>query len=386
MIAVIADDLTGAAELAGIGLEHGLKTEVTTNVKPAYDTDLLIIATDTRSLTETDAKRITYELTLQLIALKPQVIFKKIDSVLRGHIIAELDSQLEASGTKKAIIVPGNPLHNKKVKDGIYYYNNQPVHLSNYAIDPAFPVVSSNVNHMLRANDRLPIAKSNEKLCNEGITICEAAEEFDLKHWIKQADDQTIIAGASGLFTQLLKHLGHQHSSVAKAPFSLLTPKLFVFGSTFFQDKIEMSNGIINNIPVIYIPSWIISDQHLKHYLYESYANEVVQNLNEYQNAIIAVHPNTTKKLDIDPMLLAHKMGLILKCISQQIALKELLIEGGATAWAILAHLQISKLYPLQQMSPGVIRMNIAGDNQLCVTLKPGSYEWPTQVWAPSNL
>ena len=66
-----------------------------------------------------------------------------------------------------------------------------------------------------------------------------------------------------------------------------------------------------------------------------------------------------------------------------EIALKELLIEGGATAWAILEHLQISKLQPLQQMSPGVIRMGIAGDNQLCVTLKPGSYEWPTQVWVP---
>jgi uncharacterized protein YgbK (DUF1537 family) len=385
MIAVIADDLTGAAELAGIGLEHGLKTEVTTNVGHAHDTYLLIIATDTRSLSEADAKRITYEITLKLIALKPQVIFKKIDSVLRGHIVAELSSQMEASGAKRAIIVPGNPHHNKKVKDGIYYYNEHPVSLSNYSIDPAFPIISSNVRDMLRVDDILSILKPQEKLTDEGMLACEATEEQDLKHWIEQTDNNTIIAGAAGLFKHLLAHLGHEQSSPVNNPDSLFTPRLFVFGSTFYQGKINVNNGFMNNIPVIYIPSWIIADHDHKQHLYESYANEVVQNLKEHESAIIAIHPGTTKELDVEPASLARKMGIIVKYISQQISLNELLIEGGATAWAILEHLQISKMHPLQQISQGVIRMGIAGNNQLCVTLKPGSYEWPAPVWKPTN-
>ena len=51
MIAVIADDLTGAAELGGIGLRHGLKTEVRTiaGTKLPPATDLLVIAADSRS-------------------------------------------------------------------------------------------------------------------------------------------------------------------------------------------------------------------------------------------------------------------------------------------------------------------------------------------------
>ena len=385
MIAVIADDLTGAAELAGIGLAYGLKTQVTTDVEHTPNTDLLIIATDTRSLSAADAKLVIYEITLKLIALKPQVIFKKIDSVLRGHILEELSSQLEASGSNRVLIVPGNPQHNKKVKDGIYYYNDQPVHLSNYSIDPAFPVTSSNVRNMLCADETLPVLKPNEKLSDKGIIICEAAEEHDLKHWVKQADDNTVIAGASGLFNQLLNYLGHEQLVSIKVPSPFLAPRLFVFGSTFYQGKINVNDGFMNNIPVIYIPSWIIRDRDPKQHLYESYANEVLQNLKEHQGAIIAVHPDTTREIHIEPANLARKMAVIVSYIIRQIYLKELLIEGGATAWAILEHLKISKLYPVQQMSPGVIRMGIADNNQLYVTLKPGSYEWPARVWEPTN-
>lgn len=115
MIAVIADDLTGAAELAGIGLNHGLRTEVSTTVDEYCDADLLVIATDTRSLAVNEAKNIVHDLTIRLQRLKPRFLFKKIDSVLRGNIIEELQSQLTASGLKRALIVPGNPHHSKKV-------------------------------------------------------------------------------------------------------------------------------------------------------------------------------------------------------------------------------------------------------------------------------
>jgi uncharacterized protein YgbK (DUF1537 family) len=382
MIAVIADDLTGAAELAGIGLDYQLKTEVNTIVEPGCKADLLIIATDTRSLPAAEAIRITYELTHQLMALKPRVLFKKIDSVLRGHILDEVSSQMKASGLKRALIIPGNVQHGKKVIDGIYYFNNVPVHLSNYSVDPAFPVTSSNVRHMLRADDDLPLLKTHEKLPDTGIMICEAADENALTYWIKLADDNTIIAGASGLFNCLLNRLIPTKPVVDTTIYQISPSRLFVFGSTFHQDIHYNHNSFINDIPVVYIPASIIAVKYPQDYLYEGYANQVVQTLTEHQNAIIAIHPDTTKGLNIDPILLTHKMGTIVKYINLKTLLHELLIEGGATAWAILAQLNISKLYPLEQIGPGVIRMKIAGNNQLYVTLKPGSYDWPASVWA----
>ena len=90
MIAVIADDLTGAAELGGIGIRHGLKTEIRTAVGSATDAHLLIIAADSRSKDEPAAIEEMTIITQQLRTLNPEWVYKKTDSVLRGHVLADL--------------------------------------------------------------------------------------------------------------------------------------------------------------------------------------------------------------------------------------------------------------------------------------------------------
>ena len=50
MIVVLADDLTGAAELGGIGLRFNLDVEIDMAVNPQSKARLLIISTDTRSM------------------------------------------------------------------------------------------------------------------------------------------------------------------------------------------------------------------------------------------------------------------------------------------------------------------------------------------------
>jgi uncharacterized protein YgbK (DUF1537 family) len=50
MIAVIADDFTGAAELAGISLRYGLKVELCVGKVEYKNADVLVVSTDSRSL------------------------------------------------------------------------------------------------------------------------------------------------------------------------------------------------------------------------------------------------------------------------------------------------------------------------------------------------
>ena len=56
---------------------------------------------------------------------------------------------------------------------------------------------------------------------------------------------------------------------------------------------------------------------------------------------------------------------------------KEIFIEGGSTAAAILEELNIKNLAPINELERGVVRM-IAND--LFITVKPGSYELPQQI------
>jgi uncharacterized protein YgbK (DUF1537 family) len=57
--------------------------------------------------------------------------------------------------------------------------------------------------------------------------------------------------------------------------------------------------------------------------------------------------------------------------------IKEIFIEGGSTAAAVLEELNIKKLTPVNELSSGVVRMK-AGN--LFITVKPGSYQLPIEI------
>src|ERR1700679_3796349 len=117
MIVVIADDLTGAAELGGLGLRHGLTVEIVTDIDKPSSKDLLVIATDTRSMPQQEALAVMAGLTAKLTSLKPGLIYKKVDSVLRGHVIAELNVHLKGLGLKRAVLVSANPGFGRTIAD-----------------------------------------------------------------------------------------------------------------------------------------------------------------------------------------------------------------------------------------------------------------------------
>jgi uncharacterized protein YgbK (DUF1537 family) len=104
MILVIADDLTGAAEIAGIGLRYGLKVRVCTEIIQEVTEDLLVISADTRSLTENQAVTKVEYLIQSSQQYKPSLIYKKIDSVLRGHVLAEIKAIKHFLGQKNCLI------------------------------------------------------------------------------------------------------------------------------------------------------------------------------------------------------------------------------------------------------------------------------------------
>jgi len=58
--------------------------------------------------------------------LHPDIIFKKIDSVLRGHIARELEAQMHVTGRRKAVIVAPNPSVGRKIVNGRYYVDSLP--------------------------------------------------------------------------------------------------------------------------------------------------------------------------------------------------------------------------------------------------------------------
>jgi len=96
------------------------------------------------------------------------------------------------------------------------------------------------------------------------------------------------------------------------------------------------------------------------------------------QKVVVAIDESADTALS-----LRTKMAKAVKEIVTREKIKEIFIEGGSTATAILQELEITTLEPTDELCRGVVRMK-AGD--LFITVKPGSYELPESIKLLYNL
>ena len=118
MIGVIADDLTGAAELAAIGWRHGLRAEVVRSGRPSGTADLVCVDTDSRACDATEAAKRAAAAAKLLRTADAKWIYKKVDSVLRGNVTAEVEAVMKQLKLERALLLPANPSLGRTIRHG----------------------------------------------------------------------------------------------------------------------------------------------------------------------------------------------------------------------------------------------------------------------------
>ena len=380
MIAVIADDFTGAAEIGGVGLRHGLNVVIETKVEKDEEADLLVIAADTRTLSPDSAGKEIKKLTKKLLELNPKYIYKKLDSVLRGNIAEELDAQLEISGKKKAVIIAGNPNFKRLIKGGVYYVDGSPLAETSFADDTEYLIQSSSVVELIGSDRKNVTSASVEQpIPNLGLVIGDVTDNEDLQKWSKVIDCDTVAAGGAGFFDVLLEQDFKKHSNGEESKCKLGEKTLYVFGSAY-----PKSNDLIQSIKdskvfISNMPEGIYWEKNFKKSLLLNWAKEIVQKIEENRRVIITINHSGSNEQDI-AIRIRETVGQLVKIIVDLVEFDDMLIEGGATAAVIFKSLNITRLYPFNEIEPGVIQMNVAGYPRLSITTKPGSYIWPKEI------
>ncbi len=368
MIAVIADDITGGAEIAGVGLRYGLKVVLSTRSDiPCPDADLWVVSTDSRSMCWEEAFVVTVRTVDNLKSKGIEDIFKKTDSVLRGHIAAELISQLKAEGKKKVVLCPANPQAGRVIINGIYYIDGIPLHETGFSKDPDFPAKSADVKEIV----------GSDFLCGMDILIVDAASQEDLLNAIFLKSKETILAGSAAFFAAFLEGMGYQ-STAPKEDFPLLKNVLFVRGSAFAKSRKEVMTTASSGAPVKLLSPLILDIPDYDRRLYD-YAAEVVAILKKGETPTIAIG---------EPILLGKEaagkikemMAEVVRNILEKVKVHELIIEGGSTTSAILDKLNYTRFIPTFEYAPGVVRMKACDNETMCLTIKPGSYQFPAQI------
>lgn len=220
---IIADDFTGANDTGMQLAKKGARTEVVMNrsVRASPRTDVLVLNTESRGLNAQDARRQVVQAMQSVaaqIALTSLILYKKIDSTLRGNLGAEIDAAMQIGNRRMAIVAPAIPSVGRTTENGECCVYGIPLLQTEFASDPKTPVLSSRIKTLIEAQSNCPVSevgllqvqsghlsKHLQQLIparGECIVVCDARTYDDLATIAKAALSLSVaplLVGAAGL-------------------------------------------------------------------------------------------------------------------------------------------------------------------------------------------
>lgn len=386
MIGVIADDLTGAAELGGVGWRYGLNAEVQVGPERTSTSELVAIDTDSRECAGDKAARLVEESAKSLQLQGAQWIYKKVDSVLRGPVLSELEAALAALRLKRALLVPANPGLGRVIRGGRYFIAGKFIHESDFRNDPQHPVRSSHVLEMLGPGGVEPVSVCvpQQLLPALGIVVGEAARRDHLMSWARHVDGTVLPAGGAEFFAAILEVKGYKRRAEF-SPWERTTVgrTVFVCGSVAASTREFLKECRRHSVPVFCLPPELMRSAAAEEDLVREWAREIMAAFQRHQQVTIAIDRPLVRDATA-----SHRLGACLvaaaKAVSEQGRVSQLYVEGGATAAMLVRSMGWSRLRVIRELAPGVVMMQIEPDVQISLTIKPGSYAWPDGLWHSS--
>lgn len=168
MIYIIADDLTGATD-SGVQLsKQGYETVVSiANLSKKFDmgktqideVDAFVIDTETRESPFEEAKKKMINLLSGLEITKKDIIYKKVDSTLRGNIGIEINEIMDKFDKDICIFTPSFPSNFRIVSGGHLLVKNEPLGISEYYNGKLNPGDASFIPDLLEEQTNLPVGR-----------------------------------------------------------------------------------------------------------------------------------------------------------------------------------------------------------------------------------
>lgn len=380
MITILADDITGAAEIAGVCLRCGLTVSFGVNSIPSDKTQARVIATDSRSMSNQEARLLHRELAEAIGTADARNVFKKTDSVLRGFVVAELDEWMDVLGFEEAVLQPANPAAGRCIQDGRYLIDGIDLHATPFQHDPDFPAWTSSVEGLLmERNGNHPSRKIHTGNClplKKGIHVPDCQQESDLKKSVFRNHPAVLHAGSAAFFAAWLEEVHDLIPKPQPQPFNPLQGRfLMVCGSKHTQSEKYLITSKMKGLAVAEFPETLLKETISNDHLYEWADNQAEFWGRTGQMIVTQGHRNVT--FPGHAKALRSRLAEVVVRMLEQCAVGELLLEGGATAFALLEKKGWTTLMPILEFSPGIVRMAVSGKPNLFLTLKPGSYPWP---------
>lgn len=411
MYLLIADDLTGGND-AGIQFaKHGIPTRMALSPDQAAGnvascaSGMLVVNTNTRNLPDAEAAALLADVAETLKretgSAPPEMVFKKIDSTLRGNPGAEIDVLMRGFGFTMTFLAPSYPEQGRTVERGLLFVNNVLVHETVFAQDPLTPIRESSIAAILcgqtaRKTAGIPLSileQGPDKVVAEVAALAASGVElfvFDAKtseHLAVVAaaglamETRPLFAGSAGLAAALAKLLPGSKKSGHSSQESLVPVErvFFICGSANQATHAQTAKLEAAGIPLIRLGDRFLGGTDEA----QSVAPAIQKALGTGAAALatplarLSDAGNMSEGLALSDAVADMAVG-VLRTLAKAPQATALVMTGGETAYTVLEKLG-GGLALHAELSPGIALCTLTGGpwDGLRVVTKAGGFGMP---------
>ncbi|MBS9402341.1 four-carbon acid sugar kinase family protein [Halomonas sp. TRM85114] len=233
-MAIVADDLTGALDAAAPFAQRGATTRVVValeRLEALLETwqealpEVIAVTTESRHMTASEAAERVARATQMLTRLAPVVWFKKIDSTLRGQVVAESLAMRRVCG-RRLILAPAVPSQGRTTREARIIVHGQRLETTDFARDARSRPPSGGMDALFEAEGLLLARHVPGQPLPTTDSVADAETDADLDALaggIIDGQDAQLAVGAAGL-SRALAHVmfGEVASRPVQAEFTSL--------------------------------------------------------------------------------------------------------------------------------------------------------------------
>lgn len=410
-MAIIADDLTGAADT---GVQFGPYTNNTILI--SYDKLLsgslkdfglpiqaLAVYTNSRSLKTGLAKERLSRVARKVFALRPKRVYKKIDSCLRGNVGAEVDAITDEMGYDLSFIAPALPEMGRTTLHDIHLVEGVPLDQTEISRDPVNPVSESRLSRAVSSGSHYEVGHVDFRFVDgseEGLTAeIDRLVHCGAKHLVFDAINQihlnkiahlglvwpkkVLLVGSAGL----AKSLGRSFSKrpVIREYDRMALPEgnhLLVCGTASERTNMQIS-VLTETYPyeVIFLRPDLLADPGRREELlmYVPLAHSILSK----KSLVIRIGHAETQKIQMTvitkpwpPEQIVKGLGLFVSMVLIRVKPASLFLTGGDTATEVLESIGIKALRLFGEIAPGMVYGMVKGETAegLSIVTKAGAF------------
>ena len=375
-IVILADDLTGANDTAIQFVNRGFSALVFIHSVPVHTGlfdkyNVISINTNSRGLNADDAYNAVYDAAKQLGA--GYVVYKKVDSVLRGNPGRELAALMDALNFPLALAAPSFPANGSVLENGMIHGTDA---VRIFADGTGRKTENIPLEEIRRGVGAVTEFINTHNSGGTQVFVADAVSDDDLKIIYRASaalGRPHILTGSAGLAGQMARCLG-KGRTIPVSQLPVLSPALVIAGTRQRETAVQIRVLCEKyNAPVTPFKVCLIADGRAEEAAATAYAGAVQQMKQNAAVCIIAVESmfcsettdnGTVRNYaegDETGMAISTALGNLCEKLMGTFRFPVILSTGGDTSLAICRRLGIQAIEPLAEMCPGIPLGRVSG-------------------------